>query len=73
MTVIRRIVYRPNVVIVLDNHTSHNAIIVRELLEDQCIEALYLPANGSFLNPIERYWAYFKKALSRIYMDMNGT
>ena len=57
----------------MDNHKSHSAIIIRELLEDQVIEALYLPANGSFLNPIERYWAYFKKALSRIYMDMNGT
>ena len=72
-TVFRRIVYKPNAVIVLDNHKSHSALIVNQLLQENKVKALYLPPNGSFLNPIERYWAYFKKGLSRIYMEMDGT
>ena len=48
-------------VLVMDNHRAHWSHRVRDLLEAQGCELLFLPPASSVLNPIEVVWAQVKR------------
>ena len=48
-------------VIVMDNHSSHHSILVRDYLHGLNCKILYLPPATSYFNPIETYWSLMKK------------
>ena len=50
--------HRP--VMVLDNHPSHWAHVVRDKVAEVNLELVFLPANSSSLNPQETVWATIK-------------
>jgi transposase len=50
-------------VVVMDNLSSHKIVGVRDLIEKQGAEALYLPPYSPDLNPIEKAWAKLKQML----------
>lgn len=54
---------QPGDVVVMDNLSSHKAEGVRECIEKQGAELLYLPAYSPDLNPIEKAWAKLKQLL----------
>jgi transposase len=47
-------------VLVMDNHTAHLALDVREFLESKGIRVLFLPSCSSYFNPIETIWSWVK-------------
>ena len=56
---------RPGQVVVLDNLSAHKGGRVRELVEEQCCELVYLPPYSPDLNPIEEAFAKLKTLLRR--------
>ena len=46
--------------LVMDNHTSHKANIVKQYISDKKIKVMYLPSYSSDLNPCEWVWKLFK-------------
>ena len=40
-------------------------------MSDEGITLFYLPPNASYLNPIERMWAFYKSAFSRKLLEVN--
>ena len=57
---------KPNQVVILDNASFHKSEKTRSLIESVGCKILYLPPYSPDLNPIERFWAKFKKALQKI-------
>ena len=56
---------RPGDVVVLDNLNSHKVAGIREAIETQGAQLLYLPPYSPDLNPIEQAFAKFKAALRK--------
>jgi transposase len=56
---------RPGQVVVMDNLTAHKGERVRELIEEQGCELLYLPPYSPDFNPIEEAFAKIKALLRR--------
>ena len=56
---------RPGQVVVMDNLSAHKGGRVRELVEEQCCELVYLPPYSPELNPIEEAFAKLKTLLRR--------
>ena len=54
---------QPGDVVVMDNLSSHKAEEVRELIQKQGAELLYLPPYSPDLNPIEKAWSKLKQLL----------
>ena len=54
---------RPGDIVVMDNLRSHHVKAVREILEAEGIQALYLPPYSPDLNPIEKMWSKVKSLL----------
>lgn len=50
----------PGQVVVMDNATFHKSERTRSLIESAGCQLLFLPPYSPDLNPIEKYWAYFK-------------
>ena len=50
-------------VVVLDNASFHHSSRAKSLAEARGIELLFLPPYSPDLNPIESFWAKFKRAL----------
>ncbi len=48
-------------VVIMDNATFHKSEESRELIEKAGCRILFLPAYSPDLNPIEIFWANFKK------------
>jgi hypothetical protein len=71
-SMVRKIIDPSNCVIVMDNHKAHHNENVVGYLLNRGITIRYLPPNQSWLNPVERMWAYFKVALTDILMPQNG-
>jgi transposase len=56
---------RPGDIVVLDNLNSHKVAGIREAIEAQAAQLLYLPPYSPDLNPIEQAFAKFKAALRK--------
>lgn len=52
---------RPGEVIILDNASFHKSKISVEMIQKAGCEVLFLPPYSPDLNPIEKFWANFKK------------
>jgi transposase len=63
---------RPGQTVILDNASFHNSIKTRELIESAGCKVLYLPPYSPDLNPIEKVWANFKRALSCIIQNFKS-
>ena len=63
---VRKIIDPSNCVIVMDNHTAHHHENVVSFLRSKGVTIRYLPPNQSWLNPVERMWAYFKVLLKNL-------
>ena len=59
-------VLKPGKVIILDNASFHKSIEIQDLADSQGCRVLFLPAYSPDLNPIEKFWANFKKQLRKI-------
>lgn len=53
-----------NIVLILDNFSSHKAKITRKYAEDHGINLIYLPPYSPDLNPIEFIWKSIKREVS---------
>jgi len=51
-----------NSVLVADNARIHNKMLLRQIAEETDIKILFLPTYSPFLNPIETYWSWLRKA-----------
>ena len=56
---------RPGDIVVLDNLNSHKVAGIREAIEAQAAQLLYLPPYSPDFNPIEQAFAKFKAALRK--------
>ncbi len=56
---------RPGQVVVMDNLTAHKGERVKELIEEQGCELLYLPPYSPDLNPIEEAFSKVKRILRK--------
>ena len=59
-------------VIVLDNHGSHHAGPVRDLMTKYRYSGLYLPVGSSDLNPVERIWSIMKAKWATKLLELRG-
>ncbi len=51
---------KPGQVVIMDNATFHKSEDTRRLIEKAGCRLLFLPPYSPDLNPIEKFWAYFK-------------
>jgi transposase len=51
---------QPNQVVIMDNATFHKSEKTRMLIENAGCKLLFLPPYSPDLNPIEKFWAWFK-------------
>ena len=56
---------RPGQVVVMDNLTAHKGGRVKELIEEQSCELIYLPPYSPDLNPIEEAFSKVKRILRK--------
>jgi transposase len=56
---------KPGQVVVMDNATFHKSAKTRELIQSARCKLVFLPPYSPDLNPIEIFWANFKKKLSQ--------
>lgn len=56
----------PGQVVVMDNATFHKSKITRLLIEQAGCKLLFLPPYSPDLNPIEKFWAYFKSKVNSV-------
>jgi putative transposase len=54
-----------NIILILDNFSSHKAKSTRKFAEDHGINLIYLPPYSPDLNPIEFIWKSIKREVSR--------
>jgi len=57
---------KPGDVVVMDNLSSHKIKGVRQLIEKDGAEVLYLPPYSPDLNPIEKAWSKLKQFLRSV-------
>ena len=57
-----------DLVIILDNFRSHQAIKTREYAEENRIDLVFLPPYSPDLNPIEFIWKSIKRIISRTFI-----
>lgn len=53
-------------IVIMDNATFHKASKTKELIEHAGCVLLFLPPYSPDLNPIEKFWANFKKQVKEI-------
>ena len=58
-------VLRPGDVVVMDNLRAHHVPAVREAIERQGAELLFMPPYSPDLNPIELCWSFIKNVARR--------
>ncbi len=58
--------------VIMDNASFHKSPKVREFIEKAGCHLIYLPAYSPDLNPIEHYWANFKKYLRKIIKNFSN-
>ncbi len=52
---------KPGQVVIMDNATFHKSQTSQELIQQSGCQILFLPPYSPDLNPIEKFWANFKK------------
>lgn len=57
---------KPGQVVVLDNATFHKSEKTRKLIENAGCTLLFLPPYSPDLNPIEKFWAWFKAKIRNL-------
>ena len=62
-----------DVVIVLDNHSSHKSRTVREWASQAGLTLKFLPSYSSVLSCVERIWALFKRTWARYLSKLQVT
>jgi transposase len=60
---------RPGQMVILDNINFHHYVEIRMELEAKGCRLKYLPKYSPDLNPIEKYWAYVKEKIRKIYKE----
>jgi transposase len=50
----------------MDNASFHKAPIIRDLIEKEGCQLIYLPPYSPELNPIEKYWSVLKKYIKKV-------
>ena len=53
-------------IIIMDNATFHKSERTKMLIESAGCQLLFLPPYSPDLNPIEHFWAWFKKQIREI-------
>ena len=56
---------KPGQVVVMDNASFHKSAKTRELIQSARCKLVFLPPYSPDFNPIETFWANFKKKLSQ--------
>ena len=56
---------QPGQTIIIDNAAFHKSQKTKELVESAVCKVLFLPPYSSDLNPIEIFWANFKKLVRK--------
>jgi transposase len=51
---------KPGQLVILDNATFHKSQIAKKLIENVGCKILFLPPYSPDLNPIEKFWSWFK-------------
>lgn len=59
-------VLKPGQVVILDNATFHKSEKTRRLIENVGCSLLFLPPYSPDLNPIEKFWAWFKARIRKL-------
>lgn len=59
-------VLKPGQVVILDNATFHKSEKTRRLIESAGCTLLFLPPYSPDLNPIEKFWAWFKAKIRNL-------
>lgn len=62
----------PGQVVILDNASFHKSERTKALIEKAGCKLLFLPPYSPDLNPIEKFWAYFKSKV-RLLVDRFAT
>lgn len=57
---------KPGDYIIMDNAAFHKGNEILEIAEEFGVNIIYLPAYSPDLNPIEKFWANFKRNLRKI-------
>jgi transposase len=57
---------RKGQLVILDNATFHKSQRVKELIENAGCHLLFLPPYSPDLNPIEKFWAWFKSKVRSV-------
>jgi transposase len=57
----------PGSIIVLDNASIHNSLLIQSKFKEKDCSLLYLPKYSPELNPIEHAWSWIKDKMKRLY------
>jgi transposase len=57
---------RPGQIVILDNATFHKSLVAKKLIERAGCKILFLPPYSPDLNPIEKFWAWFKSKVRSV-------
>lgn len=63
---------RPGQIVIMDNATFHKASKTKELIERAECVLLFLPPYSPDLNPIEKFWANFKRQVKDTVTKFNN-
>lgn len=63
---------KPGQVIIMDNAAYHKSEKTKKLIESVGCRLLFLPPYSPQLNPIEQYWANFKRTLVKIIQNFDN-
>jgi len=64
-------VLKPGQVVILDNATFHKSEKTRRLIENVGCSLLFLPPYSPDLNPIEKFWAWFKARIRKLIQNFS--
>ena len=57
---------KPGDYVIMDNASFHKGDDIVEIAEKYQINIIYLPAYSPDLNPIEKFWAHYKRNLRKV-------
>ena len=63
---------RKGQLVILDNASFHKSQIAKKLIEKVGCQILFLPSYSPDLNPIEKYWSWFKAQVRSIVHRFNN-